>query len=564
MKFLRMCRVLCFLVMLAILVSAVAACGKPSGTAKEEISNTASGGEQSGSTEESNQAQAEDVPSYLKDTSPITLDWYMDEGWFTRVTWGQDLTSKYITEKTGVTVNLIIPVGDSNEKKNIMIATGDLPDILSMGWWWPHWKQMIEAEQLWAYNDLADKYDPSFYNVVRQSIFNWWKQPDGKTYVYGTHGLAPEDVTPDLKKIPTNVFSVRKDIYEAIGKPDMRTPEGFINALVKAKEMFPEINGQPIIPFHFGYEFGADGSRAIDSNLCSLLNLPDEKPDGTVNKYSRRTDPEMLTWIKAFRKAFEMKLITIDQFTDKSAQIDEKIKSGRVFATMYAYNTMAQINGTFYTADPNTIYIPIDGPSNSKLDQNKISIGSIPGWLVTMISKNTKNPERTFQFLHYVFSEEGQSDFYYGDPSMYDIVDGKKVMKKEIYDLRDTNEAEFCRVYGGRDAYCMANNDALFSKWRQDVKPWEQIAFDWLQGKMVPGNDAIEGIEPDPTSPAGIEFEKMKAKWGELLPKMLTAKTEEECERLFNEFKAYEESTSKVYLPEMQKIYLENKKKLGS
>lgn len=397
MKIAKMSKALCLFVMLAMLVSAAAACGGTTERTGETAAatTTAAGAEQPAAT----QAETEKVPSYLKDTSPITLDWYMDEGWFTRVSWGQDLTSKYITQKTGVTVNLIIPAGDSNEKKNIMIASGDLPDILSMGWWWPQWKQMAEAGQLCAYNELADKYDPAFYDAVRKSIMGWWKQPDGNTYVYGTHGVAPEDVTPDLKKIPSYVFSVRKDIYEAIGQPDMRTPQGFLDVLAKAKEKYPEINGQPIIPFSYGYEFGTDGCRAIDGNMTAMLNLPDETADGTVNKYARRTDPELLTWIKTFRKAYEMKLITVDQFTDKSAQIDEKMKSGRVFATLYAFNTMTQNNGTFYTADPNTIYIPVNGPSNSKLDNNKISIGGIPGWLVTMISKNEQLNDRTLHFF---------------------------------------------------------------------------------------------------------------------------------------------------------------------
>ena len=46
-------------------------------------------------------------------------------------------------------------------------------------------------------------------------------------------------------------FLVRKDMYEALGKPDMTTPEGFLGALRAAKAKFGTVNGQPLIPVGF-------------------------------------------------------------------------------------------------------------------------------------------------------------------------------------------------------------------------------------------------------------------------------------------------------------------------
>src|SRR4051812_10146707 len=43
-------------------------------------------------------------PTWKKDTSPITFDWYLNFSWFPNK-WGVDPTSKYITEKTGVDIN---------------------------------------------------------------------------------------------------------------------------------------------------------------------------------------------------------------------------------------------------------------------------------------------------------------------------------------------------------------------------------------------------------------------------------------------------------------------------
>ena len=64
-----------------------------------------------------------------------------------------------------------------------------------------------------------------------------------------THHRSPKDFAKYKEVKPSNqTFLVRKDMYEAIGKPDMRTPEGFLKALKMAKEKYPSVNGQPLIP----------------------------------------------------------------------------------------------------------------------------------------------------------------------------------------------------------------------------------------------------------------------------------------------------------------------------
>ena len=40
--------------------------------------------------------------------NPVKFDWYINFSWFARH-WGDSIVSKYITEKTGVDVNFIVP-----------------------------------------------------------------------------------------------------------------------------------------------------------------------------------------------------------------------------------------------------------------------------------------------------------------------------------------------------------------------------------------------------------------------------------------------------------------------
>ena len=56
-----------------------------------------------------------DVPGWKANADkPIKLDWYINFSWFARH-WGDSKVSKYITQKTGVDVNFIVPAGNEAE-----------------------------------------------------------------------------------------------------------------------------------------------------------------------------------------------------------------------------------------------------------------------------------------------------------------------------------------------------------------------------------------------------------------------------------------------------------------
>lgn len=79
-------------------------------------------------------AASADEPGWKSDTSPITFDWYLNFAWFPNK-WGVDPTSQYVTKKTGVNLNFIVPAGNENEKLNTLIASGKLPDFITLGFW---------------------------------------------------------------------------------------------------------------------------------------------------------------------------------------------------------------------------------------------------------------------------------------------------------------------------------------------------------------------------------------------------------------------------------------------
>jgi putative aldouronate transport system substrate-binding protein len=500
-----------------------------------------------------------DEPGWKSDNAPITFDWYMNFSWFNKK-WGGDATAEYVTKKTGVSINFIVPAGNENEKLNTMIASGKLPDFITLGWSEEAVKKMIEGKLVLPLNELADQYDPYFFKVADPAKLGWYTQPDGNIYGYPNASSSPEDYKKYGSNFTSNqTFEVRKDMYEAIGSPDMSTPEGFLNALKLAKEKFPEVNGQPLIPLGL-HEFSENGNYSLEGYLQNFLAIPQQK-DGKL--YDRRLDPEYISWLKTFRKANEMGLLSKDIFIDKRPQMEEKIAQGRYFAMLYQRSDFDAQNMSLYQKDPNSAYIAINGPANSKKDAPTLSGPGISGWTLTLISKDVKDKKRAIEFLTYLISEEGNKDLFLGEKGVtYDNIDGKDQFLPDVVKLLNTDRTAFDQKYGASYTYWMLMDTNMNLQWAPPgVDPQKQMA-DWTKGKSISMSE-FDNLDPPSTSEEGIAGSKNGRNWGKLLPKLLLAKSDAEFDEMWNNYIEDRNKNKQDKIDEYrQKAYEENVKKL--
>jgi putative aldouronate transport system substrate-binding protein len=489
---------------------------------------------------------------------PVTLDWYVNYSWFV-TGWGENLVSRTITEETGVSVNFITPRGNEQEKLNALISSDSLPDLITLGWWEPQVTEMIDKNMVYPLNELADTYDMLFYEVTDPDVRNWYTRDDGNIYCYPNSSYTPSDLE-EHDNIPMNqTFLVRKDIYEALGKPDMTTPEGFYDAVVRAKELYPEVNGEPLIPIG-SHVFDDMGCVSFDKYLQNFLAVPYEK-DGKY--YDRYTDPEYLRWLKLFRQLGEEGYLAPDIFVDTRTQMSEKIAEGRYFCMLYQRTDLADQEKALYAGDPEKIYIAVDGPKNSKGDDPVLPSPGISGWTVTLISKKCKDPERAMEFLDYLISEEGQKMVYLGIEGItYDMVDGKPVIREDVKKLLNTDRLEYDRLYGADDCYWMLQNNVMQLKWQPELEePLKQLAeWTYPYARYTAQYDAL----PDDNTELGQIKTKVDRLWSETLKELLLAPTEEDFDEIWENFK--EERQNLGYdrvMEEQTKRMEENKLRLG-
>ena len=509
-------------------------------------------------TEQTQSSETIGWKKYAAEQNPVTLNWYINYSWFT-MDWGKNMVSKQITKDTGVNINFVTPAGNQEETINALVASDSLPDIVTVGWWEPQINDMIKNKMVYALNDLADEYDPYFYEVTDPTVVNWYSDENGDIYGYPNSAYTPEAVETHSNIGSNQTFLVRKDIYEAIGSPDMTTQEGFEAAVKKAVEMFPEVDGKPWIPIG-SHAFEENGCNSFDNFLMNFLAVPYEK-DGKL--YDRHTDPEYLSWLKFFRKLGEEGYLSSDIFVDQRTQMNEKVAEGRYFCMLYQRTDIADQESTLYEKNPDSIYIAVDGPKNSKGDDYVLPTNAINGWTLTLISKNCKHPDRAIAFLDYMMSEEGQKMISLGvEGEMYDWVDGKAVLKDEVKKLLTTDRKKYDEVYGADDAYWMLQNNVM--------------QLDWMPEKQYPLNQMEEWTYPytrylgeyEVTKQDDSEMSRINSRidklWGKTLPRLLLAKSDEEFDQLFETFVEERETLGYSQLvKEHQETMEENKKRLG-
>lgn len=488
----------------------------------------------------------------------ITLDWYVNFSWYT-TPWGENLVSKKITEETGVSIKFITPLGNEEEKFNALITSDTLPDIITLGWWENQVDEMISKGMVYPLNELADKYDTYFWKVSDPQVVAWYTKDDGNLYAYPNSSYLPTDYIENKNIASNQTFLVRKDIYEAIGKPDMSTTKGFKEAVEMAAKRFPMINGYPLIPVG-AHVFNNTGCVSFDQYLQNFLAIPFEK-DGEY--YDRYTDKNYITWLKMFRELGAKGLLKEDIFIDQRTQMEEKLARGQYFCMIYQRTDMSAQQALLYANNPESIYIAIDGPKNEDGEDHILPGAGINGWTVTLISKNCEYPDRAIALFSYLMSEHGQKITYLGvEGETYDKMDGIAVIKPEVKKLINSNRSEYDRLYGADNTYWMFQDNVMQLAW----KPKLEEPYGQLEEWTYPYSHYLGQYEIsfDSNTEAGNIDIIIKKLWSATLPKLLLASTEERFDSIMKEFVEKREKLGfQTIIDESTRQIIETKSKLG-
>ncbi|QOS78987.1 extracellular solute-binding protein [Paenibacillus sp. JNUCC31] len=469
-------------------------------------------------------------PAWKLDTTPVNVTWFVGAEWYGHI-WGESLTSKYVTQKTGVNIEFVVPTGEPSEMLSRMLTSGSLPDLITIGSWESAVNKLRESNLIYALDELANQYDPYFYKVAGDGALQWYRQEDGHTYVIPNDAYSPEQMRATGLTGANQTFLVRKDLYESMGKPDLSTPKGFLNALQLLKNQYSVYKGQLISPFWAQ----GNASYGMTEYLQNLLAIPHEQ-NGKV--YDRITDPDYIQWLKTFRTAYEQGLINVDFLVDSSAQVQEKTNHAQYFMMIREWTDISDLNSKLAVrTNQSSSYIAMDGPRNSRGEPAKLFPGSMDGWMVTMISKSTKNPERAIRFLTYLASEEGQRDVFLGkEGETWAMENGKPQLTADMVELLDMDRERLEKEYGIMDTYWMLRNPAFVNPWRPEKAPSIKQMEEFANQQADLDSGIYKGLDPVGDSDIALAWSRISQNWDEVLPELITAKDEAAFDKIFENF----------------------------
>lgn len=501
---------------------------------------------------------AQTPPAKTVSSEPVELQWYVNFSWY-NTQWGGNAVSETVTEKTGVDIRIISPDGSESEALDALISGNKLPDMITLGWWEPQFSAIIDQGLVFPLNELAEKYDPYFFEVADPDRLAWYTQSDGNVYCYPNSSYTVKDYENGRGAVSNQTFLVRRDIYEAIGSPDMTTPEGFANAVRAAAAAYPEVSGQPLIPVG-AHEFTSIGCDSFDKFLLNFLAVPYEK-DGKF--YDRYTDPEYKRWLSMFRTLGEEGLLSSDIFIDKRTQMDEKIKDGRYFCMIYQRTDLADVERQIYDTAPDSVYIAVDGPRNSNGDPHTLPGTGINGWTVTLISRNCGYPDLAIKLMSYLMSEEGQKLIALGvEGEHYNMVDGRAVVTEETQKLLGGERLKYIESVGANNSYWMLQDNRIQEKWMpRDIPPLVQME-EWARPYTFYSGQYDVNFTPGTEVYAA--YQRLASIHSEMLPRLILASSEEEFEELWDIYvQRREDSGLKLVLEESTKQMIGAKARLG-
>ena len=386
--------------------------------------------------------------SWETDTSPVTLKFYLDKVENYDATWGKNTNTRRFIEATGVDLEWIYAPDGNQTMLNMMIAGGDLPDIM---WVDSNLTQMVDLarnDQIWALNKLSELYAPQFMDRVM------------KTYPHVLRAVRMEFETMDMFKancyaVPKNRFNdpmyvknfqgvvLIKEIYEELGKPALKSGDDLIKLLRAVKAKNPKMI--PAHPFRYN-EVDGFGSPTI-----IFANLPNAGLGSAVRQMGSKyvlfyEHPNFVKLLKLVNQMYNEGLTNKDVLTETKDELRQKLYTGQVFMQM---NQDADNIGSYQSPmdqiDPNfphpkytwTMVEPwVIDPATMKYEGD--SIGGGVGNQGFTVPKNTKYPDRAIRWIDYILSDEYQRLLWYGKEGVEHTLDarGNPVLKPEILEAR--------------------------------------------------------------------------------------------------------------------------------
>ena len=377
-----------------------------------------------------------------------------------------------IIERTGINIKVQQPTGNPDEKLNLMLASGDLPDIVLIDRREATLNKYIESGALLPLNDLINEHAPNivaqYGDVLAKSVYS-----DGNNYYLNNwYGLDPD---------PNWSVAIRMDLLIEYGLGDRAmagdsfTQDEFVDFLRWFKETYPGDKANPALPLTGDASYWP----SLIGTFQAMYGMKSYYENGDRMEFIVR-HPRYLEMLQFANMLVNEELMDPEWGINDGSMTTEKEIAGRVAARL---GNIGGANSTFledYGEDTEHQFYQfnITAPGISR-DETTYGPRSSLGWDGVAISVTNEYPVETIKFLDFLASEEGQYLLMWGvEGQNWNMVDGVHTPTQEALDASKEDWAAFSKETGARKWTWMVKNG-----YGSDGTPYD-FTFRYQRGKV--------------------------------------------------------------------------------
>ncbi|MBE7033050.1 MAG: extracellular solute-binding protein [Ruminococcaceae bacterium] len=365
------------------------------------------------------------IESITENTMPITTEditltvWIKNNSQGYAADYEEYEVVKEIEKRTGVKIDFIHPVGSAMEQLNIMLASGDMPDIVM---YYFDDSANIEYVEDGVYLDLTEyieKFAPNFNKLVAENeSYQQQLALMGDTRTYFPNLIDNEEY------LGYNGYFIRQDWLDKVGMDIPTTIEEWEAVLKAFRDN--KLGGKNTVPFATAAIGGMQNE--IFASGFGLPNVSSTCLDPVTGKV---THPVLLPgykdYLETINRWYEEGLIDPNFIACTGQQLDSMVLNGEVGAFYYDNNNdMPKYMST--NPELNLVAVPYPKDKNGVSYAPASSVTQTVQKAGSVVSGDCKYPVEAVRLLDYFYSEEGSTLLQWGiKGETYDIdEDGNK------------------------------------------------------------------------------------------------------------------------------------------
>ena len=485
---------------------------------------------------------------------------------------GSNSFRKMLKDKFNFGYKLIAYPGDAMEKVTLMVSAADYPDMVRL-YKTKYIKAYVEAGALVELGPLMDEYGPNFKKRHEFQIPIWQKTSgvdDGKIWIYSYNG---PDMSYGISR-PFLEWVVRSDILEQQGYPNIANEFDLMDVLKKGLQANPKTDGKPTVGIAFPLAaWGTTGQEVItyQYNLGRLHHLTNNNKFMSYDIAQKKfidlpKEYSFKEGLRFFNLAYREGVLDKESITDDYDIYAKKMEEGRALSNWFMNWGYTDFNSKIQQAGKNYRYIPMPIILKSQAEKGEKKTQYVSGdeaWGSMGITKNAKYPERLMEVMDYLATEEGMVRTGWGEEGkQYTVKDGKRVATKEFVDKIKAADPDYGYTWGAATEFgffngidpngqmysMMLDPDVVALTMDDQVKAvyakygWQTYKDAYEKNKNfkiefnLPGDFKMS--DPNFSDDQRKQIEKINATTSEYVVKLITAKSDDAYNKLYDEMLA--------------------------